>query len=143
MTESEKQTIRDVIERARENGFRELADTMDVMLHSEDPYEISALEQPAGPNVGLPFRTGMILGRELVNKGTDDAKIHDRENFLDSLRDRNKRALADSFEYCMNRKDEVMSDDFQPAVLPLEGAELFAFGLGLSFSIALERARKS
>lgn len=140
---NQPETMRGLIERARESGYRDIADTMDMLLHEDDIFEVPGSEQPVSGMEAVNFRTGVILGVELENRGTDDEKPKHREALIQSLRNNGKRRLADAFEYCWSNPEGVTSDDFDSSELPLEGDSLFAFSIGISFGLAHTRARKA
>lgn len=135
MTEKPK-TLQDLIEEAREQGFRDVADTMDMMAYKNDVFNVDATEQPISGERALLFRIGLVTGYAVTG-----AEIPEEQRSLtESLRNNGNRRLSDTFEYCINRKPEVLSDGFDYDVLPLEADELAIFSLGLTFGIAHKRA---
>lgn len=136
-------TLRDLIEQAREIGFRDVADTMDIMVETGEVFDLDASEQPVSGETALVFRTGVILGYELAVRQTPASRPNAREKFLESLREKEKRRLADAFEYCWSRPQEVEDTDFDPGMLPLGPEEQTVFGLGLSFGMSYGRTENS
>lgn len=130
--------VRELIEKTRESGNRELADTMDMMLESDGPFDVPPEEQPINPIEGLYFRAGIIMATELENRGTEAEKPTEREMFVQSLKEGGQRQLADACEYVWNNPEEVQDDDFDANVLPLSGPELSVFSVGLTFGMAYE-----
>lgn len=137
------ETLRDLIEEARENGFRDVADTMDMMWPKDDPFAVPIPEQPVSGDRASVFRAGMIIAFEhtKAENGVDSPDF--REAYVVSLRQNEKRRLADAFEYAWANSDRLFSDDFEYTELPLELDSAFVFGVALSFGYAYVRTEKS
>jgi hypothetical protein len=136
------ETYEDLIELARENGLRDIADTIEYLLDTTDPLAVEPDEYSATGDLAFCFRSGVVWGIENERSETGRSKPNDREAFVSSLLSNGKTRLADAFDYCWANSEEVTSNDFDVTELPIEGDRLGAFSIGMSVGMTLERREK-
>lgn len=136
------ETYEDLIQRCRENGLRDIADAVEMLMDVENVFAVDRSELPIEDGKSVPFRAGVVWGVEYVCSQNGNENPEKRRKFCRVLRKNGDRRVADAFEYCWANSDEVVHGDFDSTVLPLHGARLFAFAVGQSFGITRKRREK-
>jgi len=136
------ESLRDVIEKARNAGFKDVADTIDIIAQSEDMFSVNPEEQPISDREALVFRTGVVLGVEVVKEQIGIADAAGREKTIQHLHEKEERRLADAFDYFWSKRDVIEDTEFPYEDLPLSLDSTIVFSLGISTGITHFRAQK-